>query len=231
LIQDANSSPCVVENDLEKVGHGSLGLRALERVTIPMLKILRTVGGLILLMILGTVVNIQAQAAVPEPISFGSATAKIKVVVYIDFQCPSCADFYPHLVEVEKKYPNLVLISFRHFPLPMHDKAYIAAQAVEAANVQGKGLEMMNILLTNQRHWSVDPKTKIFGGYARKLGLDLEKYRADFESKETKGRIDRDMKLGRSISINSVPTVFLNDKKLTYPESMEIAEIISKEIS
>ncbi len=42
---------------------------------------------------------------------------------------------------------------FRHFPLPYHENASLAASAAEAAGNQGKFVEMKTILFENQETW------------------------------------------------------------------------------
>src|SRR5689334_1135596 len=81
--------------------------------------------------------QIVEQGAV-KPIQFINPGAPFRIEVFVDYQCPACADYYARLKSVETKYPEKVSIIYRHYPLQMHDKAMIAAKAVESANAQGK---------------------------------------------------------------------------------------------
>jgi hypothetical protein len=105
-----------------------------------------------------------------DPVRLGPESAATTIEVFIDYQCPSCAAMYPRLKELHSKHPKPIAIIYRHIPLSIHDKAMIAAQAVEAARIQGKGVQMADMILTNQHLWANDPKTKTFGGYAKRLG-------------------------------------------------------------
>jgi len=187
---------------------------------------------LLLFLVLGTISSSFGQLAVQpganDPLHFGNPDAQIKVEVFIDLQCPACADYNERLRAVEEKYPKKVQIIFRHFPLAMHDKAMIAARAVEAANEQGKGLQMTDLMFANQKLWSDDPKVKMFAGYARRLGLDLDRFSRNFDSEAILNRVQQDIARARSLKLNSTPTVFIDGKELTYPEALEIEKIVSE---
>ncbi len=87
----------------------------------------------------------------------GNPGAKVRIEVFNDYQCPSCAAFDEKLDDVLEKYPNDVLVVFRIFPLVMlHKRATAAAKAVEAAGLQGKFREMMRLIYKNQGKWSLN---------------------------------------------------------------------------
>lgn len=66
----------------------------------------------------------------------GAADAPVTIVEYSDYQCPHCALLAPELEELLKKYDGKVKLCSRYFPLPMHPRAQVAAQA--AAYVHDK---------------------------------------------------------------------------------------------
>ena len=160
-----------------------------------------------------------------NPIHLGDPGAQFRIEVFVDYQCPACATYYTRLKSVEAKYPEKVDIVYRQYPLQMHDKAMIAAKAVESANVQGKALEMIDLMFANQSTWTGDPKVKMFLGYARKL--DLERFKRDFDSPETLSRIESDISRAKFLRLNATPSVLVNDKPLTYAEALDIEKIIS----
>ena len=162
-----------------------------------------------------------------DPIRFGSLNAQIKVEIFVDCQCPSCAEYNERLRSVESRYPEKVQIIFRHFPLPMHDKAMIAAKAVEAARSQGKGLEMIDLMFTTQKLWTKNPKVKMFLGFARKLGLERDQFVKDFSSVETLTRIEKDTGRAKSLKLGYTPSVLINDKLVSYVDSLDIEKIVS----
>jgi len=75
--------------------------------------------------------------------SRGSPNALATVVEFTDFQCPACAAMHPVLEEVLGSYRDKVRFVVRDFPLTMHANARKAAEAANAANAQGKFLNML----------------------------------------------------------------------------------------
>lgn len=75
----------------------------------------------------------------------GPANAKVTIIEYSDLECPFCKRFHPTMQQLVKEYPNDVRWVYRHFPLPqLHQQAPKESMAVECANEQGKGWEMID---------------------------------------------------------------------------------------
>lgn len=147
------------------------------------------------------------------PNSLGAANAPVTLEEFADFQCPLCAAMHPKVQEIRAAYGDRVRIIFREFPLQMHRHGYEAAVAAEAAGMQGKFWDMQNLLFANQNSWSNAPDArKIFEDYARKLGLDAQKFSDDVVGLTSKNRVDADMQRGNSLGLNSTPSFFINGK-------------------
>src|SRR5436190_2650298 len=170
--------------------------------------------------------TISTQNAPPgatPPNAIGPTTASVIIEEFADFQCGSCGAAYPALRDIIKAYsgnPNFRFI-YRNFPLQMHDKAYDAAVAAEAAGLQNpaKFWLMEDQLFTNQASWSVNPNYRdVFVEYGQKIGLDIEKFKADMSGMQAKTRVDQDMSRGKAFAISSTPTVIVNNKIVPYAE-------------
>jgi protein-disulfide isomerase len=111
--------------------------------------------------------------------------------------------------------PNLNFI-FRNYPLTeIHKNALLAAQAAEAARVQGRFWEMHDLLYENQKVWSEDVNPKpIFIKFARDLGLDTDRFGRDLGNEEVKLRIEADQEAATKMGVNGTPTVFINGRRL-----------------
>jgi protein-disulfide isomerase len=154
--------------------------------------------------------------------SKGNPIASVNIVEYSDFQCPACAAYFPLIEKVVSENINNIRFVYRHFPLSQHANAIPAAKAAEASGKQGKFWEMYKKIFENHDNWenSLDVKT-IFNGYAEELGLDMNKYLVDFDSKEVMDKINIDMKSGLKAGINSTPTFYINGKKIKNPQNYE----------
>ena len=112
---------------------------------------------------------------------------------------------------------------YRHFPLSqVHSNADTAARASEAAGNQGKFWEMHDKLFETQKTWSNQGNAEdIFAGYAEGLGLDVERFRNDIDSKEVKDRVRDDSQSGVRAGINSTPTFFINGEQIVNPRNLD----------
>lgn len=157
----------------------------------------------------------------------GNREAKATLVEYSDFQCPACASFYSLLKPLDQELGDKVLFVYRHFPLSQHQNARLAAQAVEAAGKQEKFWEMQGLLFENQNKWAEETGAgETFLEYAKSLGLDLEKFKTDFNSEEIKQKIESDYQSGISAGVNSTPTFYLNGEKIQPRNYQELKDLI-----
>ena len=164
----------------------------------------------------------------------GDINSKVVIVEYADFQCPACGLYHPLIKQVEEKFGDSIAVVFRHFPLTqIHQNALIAAQATEAAGMQGKFFEMHDIIFETQSVWSDDSRAQdIFVDYAKQLGLNEEQFLNDIKSKVVKDKIAQSYKVGTKLGVNGTPTFFMNGKKIDNPRSFEEFEtLISIELA
>lgn len=142
--------------------------------------------------------------------SRGDANAPVRVVVFTDFQCPSCAAMHPVLEEALKPYANRVRLVLRDFPLAMHEQARKAAEAANAANAQGKFFEYINVLFKNQSALDTASLKK----YASDLGLDRAKFDTSLDSGQYAEEVGRDVSDGEAYGVDGTPTIFINGVRL-----------------
>ncbi len=160
--------------------------------------------------------------------------AKVTLIEYGDFQCPSCGAFYPVLKQLEQQFGDQVNFVFRHYPIiSIHPNAFAAARAAEAASSQGKFFEMHDLLYENQQAWgqSAASAQGVFEGYAQQLGLDMEKFKQDYASAAVADRINRDISSGKQFDITGTPTFILNGEKIENPkDATAFAELLQKAV-
>jgi protein-disulfide isomerase len=163
-----------------------------------------------------TVVTGVAGAEPPHILGPNSAPAKLEE--FGDFECPPCGALHPILVQMHKEFGDKLQITFREFPLaPAHQHAIAAASAAEAAGLQGKFWEMHDLLYENQKAWheAFDVRP-IFEGFAKQIGLDMNRYQNDLNSDQVAERILNDGKRGHSMGVKGTPTVFLNGREVPF---------------
>ena len=152
----------------------------------------------------------------------GDKEAAATLIEYSDFQCPACGSYYPILKKVTEDLSAKVRFAYRHFPLPQHKNAKLAATVAEAAGKQGKFWEMHDLIFQNQSDWSEEKNAAIFfAKYAQDIGLDLARFQTDIASDDIKAKIENDYKSGVKAGVNSTPSFFLNGKKMDNPRNYD----------
>lgn len=155
------------------------------------------------------------QPGAPNPFAKGNASSRVTLEEFSDFQCPACSGLEPGLKRVMKDYDDRVRFVFRNYPLQMHKYAFLAARAAEAAGLQGKFWEMHDMLYDNQKEWSdsMEPRVQ-FDSYATRLGLDVQRFKADMDRQDLAERVKADLLRGNSLGVKGTPSVFINGREL-----------------
>ncbi len=148
----------------------------------------------------------------PDDAQTGPQDAKVKIIVFSDFQCPFCKTFYEgSLKQAMTDYKDKVLFVFKEVPLSIHDKAMDAAMAGECANEQGKFWEMADKLYGDQKTWSA-LKTFSATPYATQIGLNMTQFNQCVSSKKFQDKINADNQMAQDFGISGTPAFFVNDK-------------------
>jgi protein-disulfide isomerase len=126
------------------------------------------------------------------------------VIVYGDYECPFCA-------AAEMRLRTLPLrVAFRHFPVrSSHPRAEAAAQAAEAAALQGAFWAMHDALFDDQGRLE-DPH---LWARAERLGLDVTRFEADRRSEAVAAKVRADFHGGVRAGVVTTPTVFVDGER------------------
>ena len=93
----------------------------------------------------------------------------------------------------------------------MHKDAGPAAMAAMAADEHGKFWEYHDKLFGNPGKLQHDQLL----GYARDLGLDVNRFQSGLETARYKGRIDADSSEGKALGVTGTPAFFVNGRFLS----------------
>ena len=179
---------------------------------------------------------------------YGPRDAKVKIVMYKEFQCPYCARVSPTLKQVEKNMKGKVALVFKHFPLSsqcnkgmgrdMHPAACTAAYWSIAAEDQGKFWEFEDIVMNNMsqmmpQEGELDAKLKglveNLKKYAKEAGMDVGKAEAFVAAKKYEGRLNKDIQEAGAAEVRGTPSLYINGRSYNAPMSAEkMTEIVQK---
>jgi len=145
----------------------------------------------------------------------------VTFVEFLDFECEACRATYPVVEQLRDVYGDRVTFVLRYLPLPGHVNAERAARAVESAALQGELEAMYSLMYETQVDWgeSREPADALFRTYAEQLGLDLERYDADYASPEVAARVQRDVDDALRLGVTSTPTFYV-DGELVQPRTV-----------
>ena len=148
-----------------------------------------------------------------------SGTAKVLLIKFNDYQCPSCRQtwsMYRGIIEkYEKEYPGVFVYETRDLPLEPecglqlnHMMACEAAAAVRMAREKNKGREMEAWLFNNQSYEMTRDDVK--------RGLREVAQVTDFDAQYPKmlPAIRTDVQLAQKLGATGTPTFFINGVRL-----------------
>jgi protein-disulfide isomerase len=136
----------------------------------------------------------------------GPDDAPLELVMYGDFQCPYCVAAQSIIRRVRERLDGRLRFAFRHMPLPVHPDAENAAQAAEAAAVQGAFWPMHDELYAARGRLSLDD----LAAHAAAIGLDGERVRREILDGVHAERVALDDRSARAAAIAGTPAFFVN---------------------
>ena len=136
-----------------------------------------------------------------------AAEGVVSVVAYGDFLCPYCRRLRQVMQRLRKALGDRLVYVFREYPNERaHPGATFAARAAEAAALQGKFWEMYDRLYDDEPPLSEEDIT----GFARELGLDMDRFARDVDGDKVRRRVDSDLADGKRTGVTGTPTLFLD---------------------
>jgi protein-disulfide isomerase len=137
----------------------------------------------------------------------GPADAEVTLVQYGDFECPYCGAAYPIIKDVQARMGERLRFVFRNFPITTsHPHAELAAEAAEAAAVQGTFWQMHDLLYENQKRL----RDQDLHAYAEGLRLDLDRFDKELAEHVHADRVYEDFMSGVRSGVNGTPTFYIN---------------------
>ena len=144
----------------------------------------------------------------------GAPGAAVVLVEYGDYECPYCARAHSVVKAVQARIGERMQFVFRNFPLAsIHPHAELAAEAAEAAGVQGRFWEMHDVLFENQPQ--LGPNLIVVG--AQELELDMQRFMNELGGRVYRERVQEDFLGGVRSGVNGTPSFFINGLRYDVP--------------
>ena len=176
--------------------------------------------------------KIRAAMDLSAAASRGPADAKVVVVEYADFQCPSCRLLSKSLRGIFPDYPQVRFV-FRDFPLTqIHAWALTAATAGRCIYHKNPAAfwTYADYIYDRQDKITADNvwETVVQQGVA--AGYDEADFKACMADPAMKAEIDKSIAEGEELKIANTPTVFVNGRRLVGGERQVLVQFIDYEL-
>jgi protein-disulfide isomerase len=140
----------------------------------------------------------------------GAPDAPVTLVEYGDFQCLYCQQAESVVRKLLQGFSDDLRLVWRHLPSPhVHPDARLAAEAAEAAGVQGAFWELHDTLLAHQQ----ELRPLDLARYAKDLELDIESFREALTRRRYAERVADDIATAEASGVTGTPTFFINGKR------------------
>jgi protein-disulfide isomerase len=169
----------------------------------------------------------------------GSPDAKVLIIEFGDYQCPSCRMFWKDVEpRLKKEYIDTgkVKLVFRDFPLmQIHPEALLAAMAVNCAGDQKKYWEYHDKVFREQYNRGDDVirlKAADLKKWAKETNLDQPAFDQCLDSEKYKNEVMKDKADGEAAGVQGTPTFFINGRVMggaqQYPEYKKLIDELLK---
>ena len=149
----------------------------------------------------------------------GSDKAIVKIKVFSSLTCPHCANFHIKIVpEIKREYVDTGQVQLIFIDFPLDQAGFNASKLLHCLDKK-KQIAFLDIIYETQTKWTnasnINDINKNLKKIVKNLGISSIQFDKclideDISDKILNGRIDAN----RKYSINSTPTIVINEKKL-----------------
>ncbi len=161
----------------------------------------------------------------------GNPNAKIRIIEFLDYECPFCQRSAPDVRTFMTRHANDVLLTVRDFPLEaLHDHAFQAAVAARCVFSQGNTLAYWryhDLLFGHQDALEmVDLRS-----YAANVNADLRAFDECIARRTPEASIRTSIADGTAAGVRGTPTFFINGIRVQGAVDLQTFETIYQQLS
>jgi protein-disulfide isomerase len=160
----------------------------------------------------------------------GPQDAKVTIVEFFDPACETCADFYPLVKKLVDQYPGKVRVMMRYAPL--HAGSDQVVKLLEAAHLQGKFWETLEMLFSNQRRWTSGHVAQPMRARGLMNGLAMDHARLDIDMNlpEVARAIQQDVNDGQALKVRATPEFFVNGRPMPSFGYKQLSQLVKEAV-
>ena len=162
--------------------------------------------------------------------TLGSDDAKVFIVEFMDPACETCAAFEPFIKQAMAANPGKIKLVLRY--APFHDGADNFVKILEAARIQGKYWETLEVMFKTQHIWAShhNYQPERLWEVLPRVGLDIERIKEDMHSPAIAKIIAQDMADVKTLNVQKTPGYFVNGRPLQQFGYRQLAQLIQSEL-
>jgi len=162
--------------------------------------------------------------------TLGSEDAKVYLVEFMDPACETCATFAPYVKQIMDANPGKIKLVLRY--APFHDGADNFVKMLEAARMQGKYWETLDVMFKTQSAWANhgNYQPEKLWNFIPRAGVDVEQIKKDMHSPAIAKIIEQDMADVKALNVQKTPGYFVNGKPLQTFGYKQLNQLIKSEL-
>lgn len=175
--------------------------------------------------------QIRAKLSPGDSPSLGPKNAKITLIEFADFQCPSCRQLDKILRTYLPQHPEIRLV-YKNYPLTdLHPWAMTAAIAGQCAYQQNPDTfwKLHDAIFDAQDVISPSNVWDKMIDLAGQFGLNLETFRSCMADPNIPKIINQTQEEGHSVTVTATPTTFVNGRRVVGPDNSLLQQFVQFE--
>jgi protein-disulfide isomerase len=163
----------------------------------------------------------------PDELYFGNPdTAKVRIVVFSDFECPYCQKMANELKPIFDKHKKDISIYFKHLPLSFHQNAMLLSEIYEVGLKLGYRWDMYS------EDFSGKTNEEIITSYIKKLkAADTTAFLENLGSTAISSKIAKHKLQAEKLGVKGTPYMIINGHPVSGYQKELITQLIETEIS
>mgnify|MGYP001323233450 FL=1 len=162
--------------------------------------------------------------------TLGSDDAKVYIIEFMDPACETCAAFAPFVKKMMTDNPGKIKLVLRY--APFHDGADNFVKILEAARMQGKYWETLDVMFKTQGAWAShhNYQPQRLWEFLPRAGVDIEQIKQDMHDPAIAKIIEQDMADVKALNVQKTPGYFVNGKPLQSFGYKQLYHLIKSEL-
>jgi len=150
----------------------------------------------------------------PHSPIFGSESAKVTIVEFLDPACETCGAMAPLVKSLVTASFGQVRLVVRYAPL--HQGSDQIVRILEAARLQGKYWQALEAVLASQSMWAShdNPRPELVWSIIGNVGVDIAQAKADMQNPKIAEALRLDREDLVALKVTKTPEFFVNGRPL-----------------